>query len=159
MHQPSFSFYSQPGRKGLIDRFAARLSGFNAHSLTLDDFFYECDRRGVAADLIPMRRAHGLFFYDEGEACIAINRLISEPEQIVAAYHELTHLLDHAADPAVFLSVGDLWNHHRFETQANIIGVIALMPDRAVYGATAGELMERFGVSRAIAEFRLSLMI
>ena len=87
-----------------------------------------------------------------------INSLLSQPEQIIAGFHELTHLIDQADDPGIFLSNGNLWNRAREERDANIIGVIALMPDREVAGLSACDIMERWQVSRAVAEFRLSLM-
>lgn len=142
----------------LIRRIEARISGFNLRSLTLDDLNFECERRGIIADGIPLAAIHGYSMCDDDGAAMIINSLLSQPEQIIAGFHELTHLIDQADDPGIFLSNGNLWNRAREERDANIIGVIALMPDREVAGLSACDIMERWQVSRAVAEFRLSLM-
>lgn len=142
----------------LIQRFEARLRGFNLRSLVLDDLLHECERRDIFVDLVPFQRIHGISFHDKGQPCLLVNSLLTDAEKIIAGYHELTHLLDQADDVSVFLSLGNLWNHSKAERHAQTVGVIALMPDAAVWGLTVDEISEQFQVSRKLAEFRLSLL-
>lgn len=150
--------HSRP-HHALIRRFESRVNGFNRQPLTLDDLWFECEQRSILADQFPFRRIHGMSFTDgDGQQCLLINSLLSVPEQVIAGFHELTHLIDQADDVSVFLSLGNLWNHGKAERQAQTVGVIALMPDRLIVGLSASEISERWQVSRKLAEFRLSLL-
>ncbi|MGH9764681.1 MAG: ImmA/IrrE family metallo-endopeptidase, partial [Blastocatellia bacterium] len=103
--------------------------------------------------------AHGCSFHEGGRPFIYINSLLSHPEQVIAGFHEFHHLTDHALNTDVFLSTGNLWNRSKYEYQAQVVGVLAYMPDPLVWGLSAEEIQSCFGVTRQLARFRASLGI
>lgn len=115
-----------------IDRLSRELPGFNEQPFNLLDLYRFCEQRGVLAEELPMRRLHGCSFYEDGDAFLMVNNLLSEPERIIAGFHELAHLLLHEPDD-VFCSTGVLRNHRKIERQAQIVGVIALLPIRKLH--------------------------
>lgn len=147
------------GGEGLwAARFSRRISGFNHRSLGLTDLYRECERRGIFADEIPLRRIHGCSFQDEDrQPCLLINALIAEPYRVVAGYHELAHLLDHPPDPGVLLSTGSLWNRSKAEFQAQAVGVVALIPRELIEKLDFGELAEEYAFPRDLIMFRAQI--
>jgi len=141
----------------LIERFRSHLPGFNQHSFTLPDLYDICEAIEVRVRRLPMRRLHGCSFVEGGEVYIYINSLIRGPEQVIAGFHEYCHVVDHCFDVEVFQSTGGLWNLTKRERQAQIIGVLALMPAPLIDGMTIDEAMRAFGVRRDVAEFRATL--
>jgi hypothetical protein len=57
----------------------------------------------------------------------------------------------------VFKSTGDLWNYSKYERQAQVVGVVALIPDCALTGKSVRELCTYFAISYDLARFRLLL--
>lgn len=143
----------------LIERFSRRIDGFNSRRLTLRDLDLLCSLQNIDVVFTRLRGLHGAALENEGYKYLYINSLLSEPEQVIAGFHEYCHLTDQVVDSNILLSTGGLWNVNKYERQAQIVGVVALMPKLVVEGMTVGDLMHEFGVRREIAEFRLSLMI
>jgi Zn-dependent peptidase ImmA (M78 family) len=140
----------------LLERARARIENFNREQLFLDDLFAHCDDRHIEVVWRPMRVAHGCSFYDEGEPYICLNPLVSKPEQIIAGWHEYLHITEHVPGVTTF-STGTFFNLSKFEYQAQVVGVMALMPDVMIRWLNEEEIMGEFGVSQDIARFRLSL--
>jgi Zn-dependent peptidase ImmA (M78 family) len=143
----------------LIERFRRRLPGFNVRRFCLRDLYDLCSYRGIDIIQMPLRALHGAAAEEDGYQYIFINSLLQNTEKIVAGFHEFCHLTDHVLDVDVFHFTGSLWNVNKYERQANIIGVLALMPAPSIQGMTVEDIMRQFGVRREIAEFRASLMI
>jgi Zn-dependent peptidase ImmA (M78 family) len=140
----------------LLERARARIENFNRQQLLLEDLFAHCDDRHIEIVWQPMRRAHGCSFYEQDEPFICINPLVSPAEQIIAGWHEYLHLVEHVPDVVTF-STGTFFNLSKMEYQAQVIGVMALMPDPLVRWLNEEEIMGEFGVTQSIARFRLSL--
>jgi len=145
-------------RGGLVGRFAALVPGFNERALDLEDLAAICDRVGIEVVEVPLRRYHGCAVYVDGLPFLYLNSLLAPPEKIIAGWHEFAHLVDHPPDLRVFTSTGGLWNLGKADRQAQAVGCLALMPDAEVWGLNLPEIMERYGVPRQVAEFRLDLM-
>jgi Zn-dependent peptidase ImmA (M78 family) len=143
----------------LIDRFAERIEGFNVRSLTLGDLSRLCDERHIELVQTRMRSYHGVALEDDGYSYIYINSLLSEPERIIAGYHEYCHIADHCLDMSIRKSTGSFWNLTKYERQAQVIGTVALMPESWIRGLSVEGIGREFGVSRGIAEFRASLRV
>jgi Zn-dependent peptidase ImmA (M78 family) len=111
-----------------MDRLSQEVPGFNQRPFTLDDLHEYCFLNGIFADEVALRRLHGCCFYRGERPCLVINELLSNHEKIVAGYHELAHLLLHNIGQEVFCSTGNLWNHSKIERQAQIAGLVALLP-------------------------------
>ncbi len=111
-----------------MDRLSQQLEGFNQRPFTLDDLHQYCYTHGIYADEVRLRRLHGCCFYHGQVPCLVISAGLSPMEKIVAGYHELAHLLLHEVGTEVFCSTGNLWNEVKIERQAQIAGVIALLP-------------------------------
>lgn len=141
-----------------IERFERRIPGFNRRSLSLDDLTFLCDLLNIYYDLLDVSPLHGCSLLENGEHFLFVNEKLTYPLQVIAGFHELTHLLTHPMDSLrLHKSTGGLWNLDKQERQAQTVGMIALMPSPLVYGLDAYEVMERFDVSFDIAMFRLSL--
>lgn len=143
----------------LIERFSNRLPDFNRRSFSLPDLYNICDELEVNVGRIPMQYLHGCCFVEGNEVYLYVNSLLRGPEQVVAGFHEYCHITDHCFDVEVFESTGGLWNLNKRERQAQIIGVVALMPAPSIHGMNVEDIMREFGVRREIAEFRASLRI
>ncbi|HYE72758.1 MAG TPA: hypothetical protein VEF04_05480 [Blastocatellia bacterium] len=143
----------------LFERFKRRIDGFNQRPLGMDDLYQECEKRKIFIGENPFRRVHGCSFYDDdGQPCLIVNSLIAEPYRIVAGYHELAHLLDHAPDPEAFLSLGSLWNNHKLEFQAQMIGVVALIPKELMLHFDFAELETEYGFPRDLITLRAHVL-
>ena len=140
----------------LMERARQRIEGFNSHQLNLEDLYAHCDDRRIEVVWMPLRTGHGCSFYEQGHAFIYLNPLVSKPEQIIAGWHEYHHIVDHVAEQAVF-STGTFWNLSKLEYQAQVVGVMAYMPDPMVWGLSVEDIRRRFGVSEQLARFRASL--
>ena len=140
----------------LMERARARIENFNKEQLSLDDLYAHCDDRRIEIVWQSMRLAHGCSFYEQGKPFICLNPLVLPSEQTIAGWHEYLHLTEHVAEQATF-STGAFFNLSKMEYQAQVVGVMALMPDPLVRWACEDELMGEFAVSRKIARFRLSL--
>jgi Zn-dependent peptidase ImmA (M78 family) len=106
---------------------------------------------------MPLRALHGAAVEEDGFQYLIINSLLRGAEKVIAGFHEFCHLTDHVLDVDVFHFTGNLWNVNKYERQANIVGVIALMPAPSIQGLSVEDIMREFGVRREIAEFRASL--
>lgn len=143
----------------LIERFSQRIDGFNVRQQTLEDLYRLCAAIGVTVVELPFRRLHGGAFEDRGEKYLYVNELLPCSERTMTGFHELTHISDHVLEVEPFRSTGNLWNVSKFERQANIIGALAWMPDPLIRGLSIEQIVTEFGVSKNVAEFRLSLKI
>lgn len=142
----------------LIARFRERIPGFNQRRLSLTDLFEICEEQDYCVIETPLRELHGCSFYDDdGQPCMTLNVLLPEGEKTIAGWHEFAHLYDQAPTPSVFCSTGNLWNNRKNERQAQVIGLLALMPDVEVVGMTAADLVEQYGVSYKTAEQRITI--
>ncbi|HYL99767.1 MAG TPA: ImmA/IrrE family metallo-endopeptidase [Blastocatellia bacterium] len=139
-----------------MERARGRIEGFNRETLTLQDLAAHCEDRRIDLVQLPLRRAHGCSIYEAREPMIYINSLLSEPEKIIAGFHEYLHITDGVVAQA-YWSTGTFWNLSKLEYQAQVVGVMALMPDELVKWSTEDEICREFNVSRRTARFRLSL--
>jgi len=147
----------QNNHKHLVDFFTKRIDGFNVQSLTSDDLALECERSGITILSDHFEKAHGGSLWVDEYPFIFLSDSLSEPEKVVTGFHEFCHLeFDPPGD--IFLSTGNLWNWQKAERQANIVGVIALMPDTEVIRMTVDRMMGYYGISRELAQFRFDLM-
>jgi Zn-dependent peptidase ImmA (M78 family) len=140
----------------LLERARRRIEDFNRESLGLEDLYHHCDDRHIEVVSMPLRTGHGCSFYRGGFPYIFINPLVSKAEQVIAGWHEYLHLMEHVPEQATF-STGTFFNLSKMEYQAQVIGVMALMPDPLVRWLNEEEIMGEFGVTQSIARFRLSL--
>lgn len=111
---------------------------------------------------MPLRRLHGCSFPDEEDpdrSVLWVNSLLTEPEKIIAAFHELTHILMHPPGQGAFASTGALWNRRKIEQEAQSVGIVALLPLPAILGRAVWEIEEAFGVNRKVARWRLQLFV
>lgn len=142
----------------LIARFSERIPSFNQRRLSLTDLFEICEEQEYCVIEMPLRKLHGCSFYDDdGQPCLILNALLPDGEKLIAGWHEFAHLYDQAPTPSVFCSTGNLWNNRKNERQAQVIGLLALMPDAEVVGMTAADLVEQYGVSYKTAEQRITI--
>jgi Zn-dependent peptidase ImmA (M78 family) len=140
-----------------LERFCLAIDGFNVRSQSLNDLRRLCDQLEIEVVHLPLRRLHGVALEDDGFKYLYINSRLSGSEKIIAGFHEYCHLTSHSLEMSILKSTGGFWNLQKYERQAQIIGTIALMPDPALPGLSIEEVMQEFGVSRQIAEFRASL--
>lgn len=148
----------RPARNRLLfERARHYIEGLNVEQQTLGNLCHACEDRRIEVRRLPFRRAHGCSFYEGGQPFIYINSLLSIAEQTIAAHHEFVHIQEHAFEVEVFHSTGDLWNLSKYEYQAQAVGAVAWMPDPLIFGLGIEGIMREFGVSRRLAEFRLSL--
>ena len=141
----------------LLEQFCHAIDGFNVRSQSLHDLGRLCDQLGIEVVQLPLRRLHGVALEDDGFKYLYINSRLSGPEKVIAGFHEYCHLTSHSLDMSILKSTGSLWNLQKYERQAQIIGAVALMPDPALSGLSIEEIMQEFGVSRQVAEFRAGL--
>jgi Zn-dependent peptidase ImmA (M78 family) len=141
----------------LLDQFRLTIDGFNVRSQSLNDLGRLCDELEIEVVQMPLRRLHGVALEDDGYKYLYINSRLSGPEKVIAGFHEYCHLTSHSLEMSILKSTGGLWNLQKYERQAQIIGTVALMPDPALSGLSIEEVMQEFGVSRQIAEFRAGL--
>ena len=144
-----------PANSLLLERFIARIPGFNERRQTLNDLVFLCDVLDIYFDLIEISPLHGLSLAEKGEFYLFVNSHLPPSLQVIAGFHELAHILDHPLN--AHQANGHLWNYDKLERQAQTIGVVALMPESLLAGADVTEVMERFDVPFDIAMFRLSL--
>jgi Zn-dependent peptidase ImmA (M78 family) len=141
----------------LLEQFRLTIDGFNVRSQSLNDLGRLCDELEIEVVQMPLRRLHGVALEDDGYKYLYINSRLSGPEKVIAGFHEYCHLTSHSLEMSILKSTGGLWNLQKYERQAQIIGTVALMPDPALSGLSIEEVMQEFGVSRQIAEFRAGL--
>ena len=141
----------------LLEQFRLTIDGFNVRSQSLNDLGRLCDELEIEVVQMPLRRLHGVALEDDGYKYLYINSRLSGPEKVIAGFHEYCHLTSHSLEMSILKSTGGLWNLQKYERQAQIIGTVALMPDPELSGLSIEEVMQEFGVSRQIAEFRAGL--
>lgn len=146
----------QPGTSSLR-RFALRVDGFNKRPLRLCDLYTICEDEGIEVIELQMRRLHGGAFEEDGYKFIFLNSLVSYAEQIVAGFHELFHTFNHVGDGVMCYSKGATQRLSKQEKQAQIAGVLALMPLSSVFQMTIEDMMREFDVSRKVAQFRFRI--
>lgn len=130
----------------------------NTRPQTLLDFYILAERLGIPADEFPMRSLHGCTFPDDdGERTIRINSLVSEPERIIAGFHEIVHNILHATEGEIYASMGPLWNHRKDEHEAEMIGVLALLPLSEIAGMTPEEIAGVYRLPLKTAKFRMQV--
>jgi Zn-dependent peptidase ImmA (M78 family) len=127
--------------------------------LSLADLNRVCDSLGIEVVEYPLEDATGYVLWIAMSAHIYIADGLRGPEKVVTDFHELAHILYHPPHPEVFERTGGLWNTDKCQRQAEIVGVVAWMPEREVRGCTTEELMKKFGVSREVAAFRAGLRL
>jgi hypothetical protein len=138
-------------------RAGSRIPEFNKRSLRLCDLCRICDEFSIQVVQWQMRRLHGSAYEEDGYRFIFINPLVSYAEQIVAGFHEFEHIISHVGNGEVCQSSGDTLRLSKQEKQAQMVGVIALMPITVVYGMSVEEMMGEFDAPRKLAEFRFSI--
>lgn len=141
----------------LVERFSQWIPGWNQRQLTLDDLCRVCDESGVV--LIEMDLlADGLALWSDAQPFIYINTRLSYSEKVITGFHELTHILYHPSQPEIFKRQKNCcWNFSKQDRQAEIIGLVAWMPESQARGLSPASLMAQFNVRRESAEFRASL--
>lgn len=142
----------------LLERFSQRIDGFNQRQQSFEDLSALCISRGIELVQMPLRTLHGCALFEDGIPFLYVNSLISAAERVIAGFHEFCHLTDHSLEVGVFKSSGNLWNLPKVERQAQVVGVLAWMPDSDAGELSVEELMACYGVKRAVAEFRASLL-
>ena len=150
-------------RSFLVQYYTDRIPGFGSKSLTLPDLFTTCEADSIEVFRTPFDRLHGCAFFEDNAPFIFINSTLPPTEQIIAGWHEYDHLSRHILQShcpynCVFTSSGSMVNLSRMEREAQIVGVLALMPQPLVMGLSLEDIMREFGVSRHTAEFRASLL-
>lgn len=149
---------SERSDRFLVERFTTWLPGWNRRQLQLEDFELLAAGLGVTVVEAELEEADGYAFWVDGSPYIYLKAKLSYAKKVIAAYHELAHILYHPADRGVFKRTGrDLWNWSKCDRQAEIVGAIAWMPDTEARGLSVEELMEFYGVEREVGEFRAGL--
>lgn len=143
----------------LVERFVKRIPGFNRFQLSFSYLIELSEAYGIKVLQIPLDLHHGQWIISNKRSYIVINSEISAPLQVIGGFHEFAHVTDHAPLRLLDHYSGGLCNIRKFERQAQIIGVMAYMPDTEILGLSSEDLMRRYGISREIAMFRLSLML
>jgi Zn-dependent peptidase ImmA (M78 family) len=124
--------------------------------LSLVDFYELSEALGVEVVDYPFEQDAGQAFWVGDIPYVYYSSLLPGPEQVITCYHELAHILYHPPRPEVFKRTGDLWNWSKCDRQAEIVGVVAWMPESK---GSVEQLMAEFGVGREVAEFRHSLYL
>jgi Zn-dependent peptidase ImmA (M78 family) len=140
-----------------IETVVSLIPEFNRCSLTLEDLERICEAQNIELLYRNMRLLHGMAIQCDGVDVLRLNKLISYSEQVIAGFHELFHFLFHPVDSQVCLSYGRICNISKRELQAQIVGVIALLPISLVYKMTVEDMMREFEISKEIALFRLKV--
>jgi Zn-dependent peptidase ImmA (M78 family) len=153
------TFGGHATQTSLIERMGRQIAGFNERPLTLDDFYRECDRRGITAEEVRLRQLHGFALYDGGTPGIVLNSLLGAPDRTVAAFHELTHVLDQVPFPHVCMSRPDNWNRSKQERQAQAVGLVAVIPRRLLIDLTLDEIAAEYGYPRRLVAERMQLWL
>jgi Zn-dependent peptidase ImmA (M78 family) len=149
---------SERSDRFLVERFTTWLPGWNRRQLQLEDFERLATGLGIAVVEAALDEADGYAFWVDRSPYIYLKENLSYAKKVIAAYHELAHILYHPADRGVFRRTGrDLWNWPKCDRQAEIVGSIAWMPDSEARSLTVEELMEFYGIEREVAEFRAGL--
>jgi Zn-dependent peptidase ImmA (M78 family) len=143
----------------LVERFASWIPGWGRKQLSLADFYEFAESLSVEVIEYPFIQDAGCAFWVGVTPYIYYSSKLTGPEQVITCYHELAHILYHPSRPEVFRRTGDLWNMSKCDRQAEIVGVIAWMPETVVRGLSVDDLMNEFGVSRKLAEFRSALTL
>jgi Zn-dependent peptidase ImmA (M78 family) len=139
----------------LVERFTQWIPGWGIKQLTLDDLGNLCDDCGIVIVETELN-CDGLSFWLDGEPFVYINSHLNYAEQVITGFHELTHILYHPTDDEI-LHRRALWNWSKCDRQAEIVGVVAWMPETQARGLSPNALMHQYGVRRESAEFRAGL--
>jgi Zn-dependent peptidase ImmA (M78 family) len=116
-----------------------------------------CDNNGIVIIEISLSR-DGYAFTQNNTPYIFINSRLNYAEKVVTGYHELAHLLLHAPNPEVFRRQKNCcWNFSKCDRQAEIVGLVAWMPETQARGLSPGALMHQYDVRWESAEFRAGL--
>jgi hypothetical protein len=148
---------SYPNDRMLLERFAHRIRGFNDRQLCLNDLYVLCEERGIEPVEIPMLTLHGCAFNQDGIPFLYINSRLSRAEKVIAGFHEFCHLTDHSLEIGGFKSSGSCWSLSKIERQAQLIGVLAWMPQAQAAGLSVEELVAQYSVKPQIARFRVAI--
>ena len=123
--------------------------------MSLADLKDLCEEIGVTVVEYPLEEACGYALWVEGTPYVYIAEHLTGPEKVITGYHELAHILYHPSHPEVFERTGNLWNMNKCNRQAEIVGVVAWMPE--IRRLTVEEISEEFEVSIKLAQFRHEL--
>lgn len=138
-----------------MERFAEWIPGWGRRQLCLADLTDYCERHGIEVVFADLEDADGYALWVSSVPYIYIASHLRGPEKVITGYHELAHILYHPPHPEVFSRVGNLWNWSKCDRQAEIVGVVAWMPE--IKGLVVEEVTERFGVPLDVAKFRVEL--
>ena len=141
----------------LVERFSQWVPGWGRRQLCLADLTDYCEGHGIEVVFDDLEDADGYALWVGRVPYIYIGRHLRGPEKVITGYHELAHILYHPPHPEVFRRTGDLWNWSKCDRQAEVVGVVAWMP--YVNGLTVEQVMQQFGVSRAVSNFRTGLKL
>lgn len=143
----------------LVERFTEWIPGWGRRQLSLVDFYELSESLGVEVVDYPFEQDAGYAFWVGDIPYVYYSNRLSGSEQVITCYHELAHILYHPPRPEVFKRTGNLWNWSKCDRQAEIVGVVAWMPEPMVHDMTVSDLMREFGVRREVAEFRINLSL
>ncbi|MEW6129612.1 MAG: ImmA/IrrE family metallo-endopeptidase [Acidobacteriota bacterium] len=141
----------------LVERFCQWVPDWNRKQLSLDALGNLCDECGITLEELELD-ADGLALWEDAEPYIYINSQLKYSERVITGFHELTHILYHTPRPEIFRRQSNCcWNFSKQDRQAEIVGLVAWMPEAATRGLSVESLMLKFDVRRESAEFRASL--
>jgi hypothetical protein len=147
-----------PGsREPFVEAVRREVPDLGRRSLTLGDFEACCGRLEIEVIYLEMEEVRGVSFYEQGVPFIGLNSVLPRPEMVVTAFHELTHLLAHPFTEERFSEADADFSPEVYELEANVVGVVALIPDEAAPWPLARRLVRRYGVTPRTAHFRLWL--
>lgn len=112
----------------ILSRVAAQVRDFNRRPLHFTDFEIECARRDICFYECRLRRLHGCAWSDTDGTFICLNANLYPEAKLIAAWHELAHVLLHPIDRAILLSRGRWSNIAKEEAEAEAVAVIATLP-------------------------------
>jgi Domain of unknown function (DUF955). len=140
-----------------VERFAEWIPGWGRRQLCLADLTDYCERHGIEVVFADLEDADGYALWVSGAPYIYIAQHLRGPEKVITGYHELAHILYHPSHPEVFRRVGNLWNWSKCDRQAEVVGVVAWIPN--CYNLSTSDLMQIYGVGWEIALFRSKLQL
>lgn len=142
----------------LVERITQLIPGWGVKQLTLDTLEKYCATQSIICTELPLIEADGYAFYQHRIPHIYYSSRLPYPQKVITGYHELCHILIDAPDPEMFKRQNPrCWNFNKWDRKAEIVGVVAWMPETRARGLSVEELMREFDVSRDSAEFRASL--
>lgn len=125
----------------LLEKLASLNIGWNKRPLTEADLHRLCKRHKITVEEMPLR-VSGFYYCVMGRHFIAVNSGLSANKKLFVLFHEFAHFLLHAPDRGATANFHGVGRRDRKEAEADIVALVALMPQSMIAERAVTELIE-----------------